>query len=131
MQAKQVVRRSRRTRGRDFRNKQRPLLERPKTATLPRPKVLDESLKDKLDMTLTKKELLAAVKLCSDAAVQRGLPNMRPRFSHEHFYSVCFFCCCKKLVICLESNLRTMTSDQEDGTIFLFLSATHALVSEP
>ena len=40
--------------------------------------VLDESLKDKLDMTLTKKELLAAVKLCSDAAVQRGLPHMRP-----------------------------------------------------
>ena len=91
MQAKQVVRRSRRTRGRDFRNKQRPLLERPKTATLPRPKVLDESLKDKLDMTLTKKELLAAVKLCSDAAVQRGLPNMRPRFSHEYFILFAFF----------------------------------------
>ena len=28
-------------------------------------------------MTLTKKEFLAAVKLCSDAAVHRGLPNMR------------------------------------------------------
>ncbi len=30
-------------------------------------------------MTLTKKEFLAAVKLCSDVAVQRGLPNMRVR----------------------------------------------------
>ena len=36
-------------------------------------------------MTLTKKELMTAIKLCSDAAVQRGLPNMRirPR-SHIH-----------------------------------------------
>ena len=52
---------------------------RPKTATLKRPHILDESLKDKVDMTLTKKEFLAAVKLCSDAAVQRGLPNMRSK----------------------------------------------------
>ena len=52
---------------------------RPKTATLKRPHILDESLKDKVDMTLTKKEFLAAVKLCSDVAVQRGLPNMRPK----------------------------------------------------
>ena len=50
---------------------------RPKTATLKRPHILDESLKDKVDMTLTKKEFLAAVKLCTDAAVQRGHPNMR------------------------------------------------------
>ena len=125
MQAKQVVRRSRRTRGRDFRNKQRPLLERPKTATLPRPKVLDESLKDKLDMTLTKKELLAAVKLCSDAAVQRGLPNMRPRFSHEHFILFAFFVVVKNH--CLEGNLRTMIG--RTVQFFSFLPAT--LVSEP
>ncbi len=52
---------------------------RPKTATLKRPHILDETLKDKVDMTLTKKEFLAAVKLCSDVAVQRGLPNMRLR----------------------------------------------------
>jgi hypothetical protein len=50
---------------------------RPKTATLKRPYILDESLKDKVDMTLTRKAFMAAVKLCSDAAVQRGLPNMR------------------------------------------------------
>ena len=53
------------------------IFRRPKTATLKRPHILDESLKDKVDMTLTKKEFLAAVKLCSDVAVQRGLPNMR------------------------------------------------------
>lgn len=41
--------------------------ERPKTATLPHPNILDETLKDKVDMTLTKKDLLAAVKLCNDA----------------------------------------------------------------
>ena len=36
-------------------------------------------------MTLTKKELMTAIKLCSDAAVQRGLPNMRIRpKSHAH-----------------------------------------------
>ena len=38
-------------------------LARPRTAVLKRPRVLDESLKDKLDMTLTKKQFLAAVKL--------------------------------------------------------------------
>merc|ERR1712223_1310678 len=60
--------------------------ERPKTATLKRPSILDESLKDKVDMTLTKKELMTAVKLCSDVAVQRGLPNMRIRpKSHVHY----------------------------------------------
>ena len=38
-------------------------------------------------MTLTKKELMAAVKLCSDVAVQRGLPNMRIRpKSHVHYH---------------------------------------------
>ena len=38
-------------------------------------------------MTLTKKELMAAVKLCSDVAVQRGLPNMRIRpKSHAHHH---------------------------------------------
>lgn len=38
-------------------------------------------------MTLTKKELMAAVKLCSDVAVTRGLPNMRIRpKSHVHHY---------------------------------------------
>ena len=72
------VRRSKRKRDR-----KRDESERPKTATLPRPSILDESLKDKLDMTLTKKELLAAVKLCSDVAVQRGLPNMRVRPSRN------------------------------------------------
>ena len=37
-------------------------------------------------MTLTKKELMTAVKLCSDVAVQRGLPNMRIRpKSHVHY----------------------------------------------
>ena len=37
-------------------------------------------------MTLTKKELMTAVKLCSDIAVQRGLPNMRIRpKSHAHY----------------------------------------------
>ena len=64
--------------------------ERPKTATLPHPSILDETLKDKVrqqtmmitfklyyysnsplyllqvDMTLTKKDLLAAVKLCNN-----------------------------------------------------------------
>ena len=50
---------------------------RPKTATLKRPHILDESLKDKVDMTLAKKEFLAAVKLCSDAAVQRVHPNIK------------------------------------------------------
>ena len=57
---------------------------RPKTATLKRPHILDESLKDKVDMTLTKKEFLAAVKLCSDVAVQRGLPNMRPKVKGQN-----------------------------------------------
>ena len=42
------------------------LRERPKTATLPHPSILDETLKDKVDMTLTKKDLLAAVKLCNN-----------------------------------------------------------------
>ena len=42
--------------------------ERPKTATLPHPNILDETLKDKVDMTLTKKDLLAAVKLCNDGS---------------------------------------------------------------
>ncbi len=56
---------------------------RPKTATLKRPHILDESLKDKVDMTLTKKEFLAAVKLCTDAAVQRGHPNMRIKKGHQ------------------------------------------------
>ena len=42
--------------------------ERPKTATLPHPSILDETLKDKVDMTLTKKDLLAAVKLCNDGS---------------------------------------------------------------
>ena len=42
------------------------LRERPKTATLPHPNILDETLKDKVDMTLTKKDLLAAVKLCNN-----------------------------------------------------------------
>ena len=38
-------------------------------------------------MTLTKKELMTAVKLCSDVAVQRGLPNMRIRpKSHVHYH---------------------------------------------
>lgn len=41
--------------------------------------------KKQVDMTLTKKELMTAVKLCSDVAVQRGLPNMRVRpKSHVH-----------------------------------------------
>ena len=57
---------------------------RPKTATLKRPHILDESLKDKVDMTLTKKEFLAAVKLCTDAAVQRGHPNMRVKAIKNH-----------------------------------------------
>ena len=40
-----------------------------------------------VDMTLTKKELMAAVKLCSDVSVQRGLPNMRIRpKSHVHHH---------------------------------------------
>lgn len=60
---------------------------RPKTATLKRPHILDETLKDKVDMTLTKKEFLAAVKLCSDVSVQRGLPNMRLRASKNFLTS--------------------------------------------
>ena len=35
-------------------------------------------------MTLTKKEFLAAVKLCTDAAVQRGHPNMRVKAIKGH-----------------------------------------------
>jgi hypothetical protein len=61
---------------------------RPKTATLKRPHILDESLKDKVDMTLTKKEFLAAVKLCTDAAVQRGHPNMKVKAIRSHMKAV-------------------------------------------
>ena len=61
---------------------------RPKTATLKRPHILDESLKDKVDMTLTKKEFLAAVKLCTDAAVQRGHPNMKVKAIKSHMKAV-------------------------------------------
>ena len=48
------------------RRRKRMSRERPKTATLSHPNILDETLKDKVDMTLTKKDLLAAVKLCND-----------------------------------------------------------------
>jgi hypothetical protein len=54
-------------------------LQRPKTAVLKRPVVLDESLKDKLDMTLTKKQFLAAVKLCKVKIA--FLPTMRNRMA--------------------------------------------------
>ena len=37
-------------------------------------------------MSLTKKEFMMAVKLCSDVAVQRGLPNMRLRAA-KNFHS--------------------------------------------
>ena len=39
-----------------------------------------------VDMSLTKKEFMMAVKLCSDVAVQRGLPNMRLRAA-KNFHS--------------------------------------------
>ncbi len=62
-------------------------IDRPTTAVLKRPIILDESLKDKVDMTMTKKQFLAAFKLCSDEAknkansrlTNRGLPIMRNR----------------------------------------------------
>ena len=51
-------------------------LQRPRTAVLKRPAVLDESLKDKLDMTLTKKQFLAAVKLVKNKmAFRQELPR--------------------------------------------------------
>lgn len=37
-------------------------------------------------MSLTKKEFMTAVKLCSDVAVLRGLPNMRLRAA-KNFHS--------------------------------------------
>ena len=46
-------------------------LERPSTAVLKRPRILDESLRDKVDMTMTKKHFLAAFKLCTDLALKR------------------------------------------------------------
>ena len=54
-------------------------LARPRTAVLKRPRVLDESLKDKLDMTLTKKQFLAAVKLVKNKMAfrqQEHLPRL-------------------------------------------------------
>ena len=51
--------------------------ERPKTATLPHPNILDETLKDKVDMTLTKKDLLAAVKLCNDGTTVHATTGTR------------------------------------------------------
>ena len=47
------------------RGKKERRLERPRTAVLKHPAVLDEALKDKVDMTMTKKRFLAAVKLCT------------------------------------------------------------------
>ena len=44
------------------------------------------TFQDKVDMSLTKKEFMMAVKLCSDVAVQRGLPNMRLRAA-KNFHS--------------------------------------------
>lgn len=64
-------RRSRRRRAR------RASRERPKTATLPHPNILDETLKDKVDMTLTKKDLLAAVKLCNDGTTVHATTGTR------------------------------------------------------
>ena len=78
-QPAKAVKKTKRRRERKRASPSTSLSERPNTATLPKPNILDESLKDKVDMTLTKKGLLAAVKLCSDVVVQRGLPNMRPR----------------------------------------------------
>ena len=84
---KTVTRKSRRKRERD-RHKTSVSADddRPRTATLKRPFILDETLKDKVDMSLTKKEFMMAVKLCSDVAVQRGLPNMRLRAA-KNFHS--------------------------------------------
>jgi hypothetical protein len=63
---------------------------RPRTAILRRPIILDETLKDKVDMTMTKKQFLVAVKLCDEAKRRTALatastmqvvvlPRMRPR----------------------------------------------------
>ena len=38
--------------------------QRPTTAVLLKPKVLDESLKDKIDMSMTKKQFMSALKIC-------------------------------------------------------------------
>ncbi len=54
-------------------------LQRPKTAVLKRPVVLDETLKDKVDMTLTKKQFLAAVKLCKEKLAMQQQPAIRNR----------------------------------------------------
>ena len=60
--------------------RRRPRLQRPRTAVLKRPAVLDESLKDKLDMTLTKKQFLAAVKLVkTKMAFRAGQEAFVPR----------------------------------------------------
>ena len=84
---KTVTRKSRRKRERDRHKKSADDDDdRPRTATLKRPFILDETLKDKVDMSLTKKEFMMAVKLCSDVAVQRGLPNMRLRAA-KNFHS--------------------------------------------
>lgn len=44
---------------------------RPHTAILRKPTILDETLKDKVDMAMTKKQFLAAVKLCTDLATRQ------------------------------------------------------------
>lgn len=75
---------NRRNRRKTSRNRK---IDRPTTAVLKRPIILDETLKDKVDMTMTKKQFLAAFKLCSDEAkskansrlTNRGLPIMRNR----------------------------------------------------
>ncbi|TRY67253.1 hypothetical protein TCAL_02938 [Tigriopus californicus] len=60
--------------------------ERPKTAVLMHPAILDETLKDKIDMTLTKKQFLAALKLCNDNVVsQRPIPVMRKKWAPVGF----------------------------------------------
>lgn len=60
--------------------------ERPKTAVLMHPAILDETLKDKIDMTLTKKQFLAALKLCNDTVIsQRSIPVMRKKWAPVGF----------------------------------------------
>ena len=54
-------------------------IQRPKTAVLKRPVILDEALKDKLDMTMTKKQFLAAVKLCKKENGSSRVPVMPVR----------------------------------------------------
>ena len=44
-------------------------LRRPSTAVLKKPTVLDETLRDKIDMTMTNKEFLSALKLCKETTI--------------------------------------------------------------